>query len=217
MFLKKIFSAVVFLALAVSFYSCMPKENKTTGETTKLRNPLSVRDSVILSIDKSPMDMSYFPEDYPKQKMLTPDMPNPVARVIYGRPQKNGRILFADSSVKQNVIQHYGQEWRLGANEATEIEFFKEVTIGSKKIAAGRYIMYCIPYADKWTIILNQNLYSWGLHIDKTKDLAEIELPVIKNNLVIEYFTMLFQSSSYGCELIMAWGDVKVVMPINFN
>lgn len=161
--------------------------------------------------------MSYFPEDYPKQKMLTPDMPNPVARVIYGRPQKNGRILFADSSVKQNVIQHYGQEWRLGANEATEIEFFKEVTIGGKKIAAGRYIMYCIPYADKWTIILNQNLYSWGLHIDKTKDLAEIELPVIKNNLVIEYFTMLFQNSSYGCELIMAWGDVKVVMPINFN
>lgn len=217
MFLKKIFLAVLFLALAVSFYSCEPKENKTTGETTKLRNPLSVRDSVILSIDKSPMDMSYFPEDYPKQKMLTPDMPNPVARVIYGRPQKNGRILFADSSVKQNVIQHYGQEWRLGANEATEIEFFKEVTIGSKKIAAGRYIMYCIPYADKWTIILNQNLYSWGLHIDKTKDLAEIELPVIKNNLVIEYFTMLFQNSSYGCELIMAWGDVKVVMPINFN
>lgn len=214
--LQKIYLAVALLFITVAFLSCEQKANKAPEET-RLRNPLSVKDSVILSIDRSPMDMSYFPEDYPKQKMLTPDMPNPVARVIYSRPQKNGRILFADSTVKENIIQYYGQEWRLGANEATEIEFFKEVTIGGKKIAAGRYIMYCIPFADKWKIILNQNLYSWGLHIDKTKDLAEIELPVIKNNMVIEYFTMLFQNSTYGCELVMAWGDTKVVMPINFN
>ncbi len=217
MFLKKIFWAVALVFITALFYSCEPKANTVPGESTKLRNRLSVKDSVILSIDKSPMDMSYFPEDYPQQKMMTPDMPNPVARVIYGRPQKNGRAIFADTTVKQNVIQYYGQEWRMGANEATEIEFFKAVIIGDKKIAAGRYIMYCIPHPDKWEIILNQNLYSWGLHIDKTKDLAVLELPVIKNNVVIEYFTMLFQNSTYGCELVMAWGDVKVVMPVNFN
>lgn len=217
MFLKKVAAIVTLAFITVFFYSCEPKPNTVPGESTKLRNPLSVKDSVILSIDKSPMDMSYFPEDYPQQKMMTPDMPNPVARVIYGRPQKNGRTLFADTSVTLNVIQHYGKEWRMGANEATEIEFFKEVSIGAKKIPAGRYIMYCIPYPDKWKIILNRNLYSWGLHIDKTKDLAEIELPVIKNNMVIEYFSMLFQNSTYGCELVMAWGNVKVVMPVNFN
>ena len=54
-------------------------------------------------------------------------------------------------------------------------------------------------------------------HKELSKDLAEIELPVIKNNVVIEYFTMLFQNSTYGCELVMAWGDVKVVVPVNFN
>jgi hypothetical protein len=163
------------------------------------------------------MDMGYFPEDYPKQKMITPGIPNPVVRIIYSRPKKNGRIIFADSSATENVIQHYGQDWRLGANEATEIEFFKSVTLNGKKIIPGRYIIYCIPYPDKWKIILNENLYSWGLHIDKTKDLVEIEIPVIKNNVQIEYFTMLFQKSTYGCDLIMAWGDVKVVLPVNFN
>jgi Protein of unknown function (DUF2911) len=197
--------------------ACEQKANKITVEPKTTHIPVSFKDSVILSIDKSAMDMSYFPEDYPKQKMITPGMANPVTRVIYSRPQKNGRIIFADSSVAQNVIQRYGQDWRLGANEATEIEFFKPVSIKGKKLGPGRYIIYCIPYADKWKIIFNENLFSWGLHIDKTKDIAEIELPVIKNNVEIEYFTMLFQYSTYGCELIMAWGDVKVVMPVNFN
>ena len=77
--------------------------------------------------------------------------------------------------------------------------------------------MYCIPYPDKWKLIINGNLYSWGLHIDKTKDLIEIDLPVINNNVQMEYFTMLFQNAAYGCELVMAWGDVKVVLPINFQ
>jgi len=218
MLLKTRLSIAVFAIISVLFSGCVQKaDNKPGGETKLLRIPVSVNDSLLLSIDKSPMDMSYYPEDYPKQKMVTPDMANPVARVIYSRPQKNGRIIFADSSVTENVIQHYGQDWRLGANEATEIEFFKEVSISGKKIAPGRYIIYCIPYADKWKIILNQNLYSWGLHIDKAKDIAEMEIPVIKNNVQIEYFTMLFQKSTYGCDLVMSWGDVKAVLSINFN
>jgi len=218
MLLKTRLSIAVFAIISVLFSGCAQKaDNKPGGETKLLRIPVSVNDSLLLSIDKSPMDMSYYPEDYPKQKMVTPDMANPVARVIYSRPQKNGRIIFADSSVTENVIQHYGQDWRLGANEATEIEFFKEVSISGKKIAPGRYIIYCIPYADKWKIILNQNLYSWGLHIDKAKDIVEMEIPVIKNNVQIEYFTMLFQKSTYGCDLVMSWGDVKAVLSINFN
>ncbi len=197
--------------------SCRQQVNKVDDENKPLRIPVSVKDSVLLSLDKSPMDMIYFPEDYPKQKMVNPALTNPVARVIYSRPQKKGRIIFADSGSAQNPIQQYGKEWRLGANEATEIEFFRPVTINGKKIPAGSYIMYCIPNSSTWKIIFNENLYSWGLHMDKTKDMAEIELPVIKNDVEIEYFTMLFQNSTYGCNLVMAWGDMKVVLPVNFN
>ena len=217
MLAKKGFSIVGLLFLLALFNACRQKTNTNPVATNNMRIPVSVNDSITLSIDKSPMDMIYFPEDYPKQKMITPNLANPVARVIYGRPQKSGRMIFADSTITQNVIQQYGKEWRLGANEATEIEFFKPVTINGKKIGPGRYIMYCIPYPDKWKIIFNENLYSWGLHIDKTKDIAEIELMVYKNNVVIEYFTMLFQNSANGCELVMAWGDMKVVLPVNFN
>jgi hypothetical protein len=209
--------AVFAIALAL-FAGCTSNSDKKAAvENPQLHLPVSANDSAISSVDKSPMDMSYFPDDYPKQKMVTPDMANPIARVIYSRPQKKERIIFADSSVTENVIQHYGQDWRLGANEATELEFFNPVSVNGKKINPGRYIIYCIPYADKWKIILNGNLYSWGLHIDKTKDLAEMEIPVIKNNVQVEFFTMLFQKANYGCNLVMAWGDVKAVLPINFN
>ena len=213
---KKLFFSVIFFCLFV-ITSCQQQVNKIDNKNLPQRIAVSVKDSVLLSLDKSPMDMIYFPEDYPKQKMMNPTLANPVARAIYSRPQKKGRIIFADSSSTQNPIQRYGEEWRLGANEATEIEFFKPVTINNKNLAVGRYIIYCIPYPDRWKIIFNNNLFSWGLHMDKTKDLAEIELPVIKNDIEIEYFTMLFQNSTYGCELVMAWGDMKVVLPVNFN
>lgn len=126
-------------------------------------------------------------------------------------------MIFGDSSVNQNIIQHYGKEWRLGANEATEVEFFKTVFIGEKEITPGRYIMYCIPHPDKWKIIFNKNLFSWGLHIDKTKDVAEVDLAVLKSNSTNEYFTMVFQNAVNGCQLVIAWGDMKTTMPINFN
>lgn len=216
MLIKKVPAAITFIFLMAAVFSCTQKSNTVTIDTQSMRIPVSVQDSVLLSIDKSPMDMIYYPEDYPQQKMLTPNIPNPVVRLIYSRPQKNGRMIFGDSTITQNIIQRYGEEWRLGANEATEIEFFKPVSVGGKKINAGRYIIYCIPYPDTWKIIFNSNLYSWGLHIDKSKDVAEMEIPVIKNDISIEYFTMLFQLSSYGCELVMAWGDFKTVLPINF-
>jgi len=160
-------------------------------------------------IDKSPMDMSYYPNGYPVSKIQDKPTDPLVARVIYSRPQKNGRTIFGD-------LLEYGKVWRLGANEATEIEFFKPVTINGKKIAKGRYIIYCIPYEDRWNIVFNTNLFSWGLHPDTTKDIASTEIPAVKTDKVIEYFTMVFQQSPTGANLIMVWDNVKAVLPISF-
>lgn len=215
--IKNCFWVAGLFLLTTGYSSCSQKKDIVPTETITMRIPVSVKDSMLLSIDKSPMDMIYFPEDYPKRKMITPNMLSAAVRVIYSRPQKKGRTVFADSSDKSNVIQYYGHDWRMGANEATEIEFFKPVTINETKIAAGRYIMYCIPYADKWQVFFNSNLYSWGLHIDKAQDVATVEIPLQKNDIDIEYFTMVFQKAVYGCNLIMSWGNTKAVMPVNFK
>jgi hypothetical protein len=207
----------LFLLVTGIFVSCQQQANKVADEPKIIQTVTAVNDSTFLFVDKSPMDMIYFPEDYPKEKMISSNTDNLTARVIYSRPQKNGRLIFTDSLVTKNFIQHYGQEWRLGANEATEIEFFKQVTINEKKFSPGRYVIYCIPYPDKWKIIFNSNLFSWGLHMDKTKDLSEIELPVTKVRSETEFFTMIFLKAPYGCDLVMAWGDIKVIMPVHFS
>ena len=160
-------------------------------------------------VDKSPMDMSYYPNGYPVLKIQDKLTEPLIARVIFSRPQKNGRTIFGD-------LLEYGQVWRLGANEASEIEFFQNVTIQSKKVNAGRYIIYCIPNENKWTIILNNDLYTWGLKIDSTKDLMQFDIPIKKTSTDFEYFTMVFQPITSGAELVMAWDDTEGRLPINF-
>ena len=72
------------------------------------------------------MDMAYYPVNYPVLKIQDKLTESLAARVIYSRPQKAGRTIFG-SLVK------YGEVWRLGANEATEIEFFKNCKDWRKK------------------------------------------------------------------------------------
>lgn len=159
-------------------------------------------------MDKSPMDMSYWPNNYPLLKMGGKVKGNPIARVIYSRPSKNGRTIFGG-------ILKYNDLWRLGANEATEIEFFSNVTIAGKAIAKGRYTLYCIPTENKWTLILNRDNYSWGAYTyDAKKDVVRTELPVEKNTDTVEAFSMFFDQSPKGANLVILWDDLKVVLPI---
>ncbi len=166
------------------------------------------------TVDKSPMDISYFPVNYPMLKMDGNDTSSLVIRLVYSRPQKNGRSVFGKEAA--GCIQQYGSYWRLGANEASEIEFFKPVTIQGQRIASGRYVIYCIPFENEWTIVLNSNLFSWGLHQNTAKDVARVKIPAEKTTRRIEYFTMVFQPSTSGAQLVMAWDDVKAVLPITF-
>ena len=206
----------VYILLAPIFFllSCGDKtDNSNTSD-----EPSKKTDTAIINtpppnpyaiIDISPMDMNYFPVDYPKRKMAHDINTPPVMRVIYSRPHKQGRVIFGG-------LQKYGEPWRLGANEATEIEFFQEVTIQNKKINAGRYIIYCIPYENKWTVVLNNDIYTWGLKIDSSKDFMRFDIPVKKTPVVFEYFTMVFQPINKGAELVMAWDDTEARLPINF-
>ncbi|MFT3979100.1 MAG: DUF2911 domain-containing protein [Ferruginibacter sp.] len=166
------------------------------------------------TVDQSPLDIAYFPDEYPQKKMKGEMLGGPIARVIYSRPHRKGRIIFSSDP---HSLCPYGKPWRLGANEATEIEFFQPVFINGKNISAGRYILYCIPHADKWEIVLNSNLDSWGLAIDPSKNIYTTEVPVQVQDPSIEDFTMLFQQDAEGAELLMAWDNVKVLLPITFS
>ncbi len=163
-----------------------------------------------VTMDKSPMDMCYYPVDYPVLK-IQDKTPGPlVARAIYSRPQKNGRRLFGE-------LVEYGKVWRLGANEATELEFFQDVKIDNKKVKKGRYTLYALVDTDKWTIILNKETDTWGaFRYDMTKDVVRVAVPVEHQSEVTEAFSMEFEKAKKGATLIINWDDVQVKLPITW-
>ncbi len=105
-------------------------------------------------VDTSPLDIIYYPANYPLLKVQEKTTEPLVARVIFSRPQKNGRAIFGE-------LIEYNKVWRLGANESTEIEFFQNVTINNVKVKKGRYSLFAIPAENKWTIIINKETDSW--------------------------------------------------------
>jgi hypothetical protein len=161
-------------------------------------------------LDKSPMDMSYYPNNFPVLKIQDKITEPLVARVIYSRPQKAERVIFGG-------LVEYGKLWRMGANEATEIEFYKHVKIGGKKIARGRYTLYAIVNETSWTIIVNKDVDIWGaFKYDPKKDVVRVEVLVQKNNEGVEALTMVFEKATAGINLIVAWDMVKIALPITF-
>jgi Protein of unknown function (DUF2911) len=197
------------------FTSCSNKENKavekkdnSSGDSAKIITA-GKNENPYAQIDISPMDMSYYPSDYPKLKMTKATNVAPVARVIYSRPHLQGRTLFRD-------VLKYGESWRLGANESTELDFYTDAGIQNKKIKAGRYVLYCIPQPDNWTIIINSNIDSWGLQPDSTKDIARFIIPVKQTANHLEYYTMIFEKTINGAELVMAWDNLEARLPISF-
>jgi hypothetical protein len=171
---------------------------------------LAAQNGSLPALDRSPMDMSYYPANYPVLKIQDKITEPLVARVVYSRPQKAGRAVFGG-------LVKYGEVWRLGANEATEIEFFKHVKIGGKKINKGRYTLYTIPNEENWTIILNKETDTWGsFKYDAKKNIVTTTVPVQKTEELVENLSMLFEKNATGCQLTIAWENVKVALPVIF-
>jgi hypothetical protein len=154
-------------------------------------------------LDPSPADIAYFREGNQRNTA-------PVMKVSYGRPQKKGRKMLGET-------EPFGKVWRLGANEATEIKLYKDVTFGDKKISAGTYSMYAIPTADKWTIIFNTKLDTWGAYsYEESKDVARIDVPVAKADKEFEAFTIDFNGTADSGNMFFAWENTMVTLPFKY-
>ena len=161
-------------------------------------------------VDKSPMDISYFPANYPVLKIQDKITDPLAARVIYSRPQKAGRTIFGG-------LVKYGEIWRLGANEATEIEFFKNVHLGKKKISKRRYTLYAIANETTWTIIVNKETDTWGsFKYDPKKDVVRANVNIQKTDTAVESMSMYFEKATGGYNLVIAWENVKASVPFTF-
>lgn len=154
--------------------------------------------------------MAYYPANYPVLRIQDKANEPLVARVIYSRPQKEGRAIFG------SLVQ-YGEVWRFGANEATEIELYKDVKINNKKLSKGRYTLYAIPTEKEWTVIFNKDTDIWGaFKYDAKKDVLRVNVPVQKVAEPVDMFSIAFTKSPSGADMMIAWDEAMVTLPFRF-
>jgi hypothetical protein len=167
--------------------------------------------SPIPALAKSPMFMSTYPAGFGILKIQDKVTEPLAARIIYSRPQKNNRAIFGG-------LVEYNKVWRFGANENTEIEFFTDVTINNIKVKKGRYSMFAIPTKEKWTLIINKDLNSWGEYkYEQSKDVLRVDAPVQTSTEIAEVFYIYFDKAKNGFALNAGWDNVKIILPISMK
>ena len=132
--------------------------------------------------------------------------------VLFIAGHRKTTVLFFGELIEYNTV------WRMGANEATEIEFYRDVKIGGKKILKGKYTLYAVVTPTEWTMILNKETDTWGaFKYDQKKDVARVNVPVQQNGDNVDAFTMVFEKTTAGINLNIAWDTVLISLPISLK
>lgn len=152
-----------------------------------------------------------------------PPRPSPLAiaackykdtylKIVYGQPHKKGREVFGK-------LVPYGQVWRLGANEATELTITKDIFVNAQLLPAGTYSVFAIPDKEKWVLIFNKELGQWGSYnYNQAKDALRIEVvpAVLPGDLVYEPFTITIDQKNNKADIVLLWDKTSVTFSVDF-
>ena len=133
--------------------------------------------------------------------------------VEYSRPSVRDREVFGEKGLLPNNTL-----WRTGANTATKISFTKSVYVKGNKLERGDYTILTILNEKEWSIhwfkYVNSN---WNFYVDKSP-LFTVEIPVIKNNELLETLEIHFQDVTIdSANLIIEWEYSKIKLPIKID
>jgi hypothetical protein len=128
--------------------------------------------------------------------------------IAYGSPSVRGRKIWGD-------LVPYGQIWRTGANQVTEIQTNKDLKIGGKTLPAGKYSIFTLPGENEWKVIFNSVTGQWGIkddgsaNDDPAKDVLVVNVKPEKSSAFSERLT--FKITNVGFALL--WENLKLSVP----
>lgn len=133
--------------------------------------------------------------------------------VDYSRPNRNGRTIFGG-------LVPYDKPWRTGANQATKIKTSAPVKFGDKEVPAGEYVLYTIPGANEWKLMLSKNLKAQALTDHKPEE--EVARVTAKPSLALaapaETFTIGFDDLRANSAIFyLAWDKTRVDVKLTTN
>lgn len=83
---------------------------------------------------------------------------SPVARVLQQVGLTEVEVAYSSPAVKGRKIfggaVPYDKAWSISPDQPVTIRFSKDVTVGGKPVAAGRYVLTAVPAKSEWTFAL---------------------------------------------------------------
>lgn len=129
-------------------------------------------------------------------------------RIEYGQPHLRGRALHTADLVPLGAV------WRLGANQATELDTEVDLVIGGATVPKGKYTLFALPAEGGWKLIVNKNTGQWGTEYKEEHDLVRVDLRRRALASPVESFSMWLipsgQPRTAQGELRFAWGTVEL-------
>jgi Protein of unknown function (DUF2911) len=131
-----------------------------------------------------------------------------TVKTDYSSPRVKGRKIYGD-------LVPFGQVWRTGANEATTFVTSSDIVVGGTNVPAGKYTIFTVPNADKWSLVISKGTGEWGTQYPgQDKDLARVDMKVSKLSSPLENFTISYEKSGSGCTMNVDWETTRASLDI---
>jgi len=129
--------------------------------------------------------------------------------VSYSSPRMHGRKIFGG-------LVPFGEVWRAGADDATSLVPSADVVMGGKNVPAGRYTIFILPTAAKWTLIISKQFGEFGIpYPGEQYDFARVEMKVSKLAAPLENFTISFDQAAASCTMTLDWETTRASIDIS--
>jgi len=123
--------------------------------------------------------------------------------IDYGRPSLKGRDIFS-------MVQP-GMVWRLGMNQATNIESTGDLVVAGKEVKAGKYTLWAKKTgADSWTLAFHPKTGVWGAPPLKDGFIAELPLKTEKVGDSAEELTITLADNNGKAGINIHWGNAAL-------
>jgi len=134
--------------------------------------------------------------------------------ITYGRPYTTKPGTTEARKIWGGLVP-YGQPWRMGADEATTLITQKPIVLGGKTIPAGAYTLYMRPSETGTSqLVVSTALGGWGIPVDTTHDLAQVDLTKAALDKPVDQFTMGVDKNPAGGGLLkLSWESTQFSVP----
>lgn len=147
-------------------------------------------------------------------------------KVVYSRPYVRGRKIFGTPRDTLRFLVPFGEVWRTGANEATELTTTGPITVAGRRLEAGTYSMFTVPGPSSWSVRFSPLLGLDGTGrfdpvtnqvtpaYDPSLDVLQVDVPSGSTAEVVDQFTIEFAETATGADLVLRWERTEVRVPI---